>query len=294
MSSSRFGKWADADEDDDEFETPEQQARSLFATKADASGIRKEIEYKEKDGRTYKLTRRIRTTTITSWTNEKIIQRKSMTKFGKPAVNDPAAEKNLVVRSEEISIELSKKTAVNVNVKDEAADKFYEESLAVTEGMTTVKKSWTDMNRSKQVERDGAGAERPAEPDKALDAAAAANAVRPGAPEVPRAYVPPILRPGGDGKGKGKGKGFDAQQEVQSLRVTNLSDDVKEGDLQDLFGSVGRLQRARLAKDENGYSRGVAFITYHTREDALKAIKKLHGYGYDNLIMQVQFAEPRT
>merc|ERR1740121_1701786 len=94
-------------------------------------------------------------------------------------------------------------------------------------------------------------------------------------------------------KGKMGKAGYDQQQEA-SLRVTNLSEDVKEGDLQDLFSSVGRLQRVYLAKDENGFSRGFAFVTYYTRDDAFKAIEKLHGYGYDNLILQVQFAKPRV
>jgi len=236
--------------------------------------------------------------TLTSWTTEKILQRKKMQLFGKPALNDAAAEKNLIVRSEEdIPIEISRKQAANVTVKDEAEDKFYEESLAIAGSMVATKKTWTEMNREKQVERDGTGVERPTEPDKPSDlkeAAAVATGAQPAA-GGPRAYVPPSLRGkdgGADGKGKGKG-GFDQQQEA-SLRVTNLSEDVKEGDLQDLFSSVGRLQRVYLAKDENGASRGFAFVTYYTRDDALKAIKKLHGYGYDNLILQVQFAKPRT
>merc|ERR1712110_400583 len=98
---------------------------------------------------------------------------------------------------------------------------------------------------------------------------------------------------GAEGKGKG-GKGDLQQQQEASLRVTNLSEDVKEGDLQDLFGQCGRLQRVFLAKHmDTGMSKGFAFITYYSRDDAVRAIKKLHGHGYDNLIMQVMFAKPR-
>merc|ERR1711948_43102 len=98
---------------------------------------------------------------------------------------------------------------------------------------------------------------------------------------------------GTDGKGGGKGTDMSQQQDA-SLRITNLSEDVREGDLQDLFGQCGRLQRVYLAKDMTTYqSRGFAFVTYYTREDAQKAINKLNGHGYDNLILQVQFAKPR-
>jgi len=35
-------------------------------------------------------------------------------------------------------------------------------------------------------------------------------------------------------------------------------------------------------------------VTFHTKAEAEKAIKKFNGYGYDNLILTVQFAKPRA
>merc|ERR1719382_2420059 len=90
-----------------------------------------------------------------------------MTKFGKPTINDAAAEKHLIVRSEEeIPVELSKKLAAQAAVKDEAEDKFYEESITMADNMNQQKKAWTEINKLKQAERDEAGTDRPAEPDK--------------------------------------------------------------------------------------------------------------------------------
>jgi translation initiation factor 3 subunit G len=296
--TSRFGNWADAAEDSDE-ETS-QPMGGMFETKADEHGIKTVIEYKEKDGKTYKVTKRVKETKIVHWTNQHITDRLNMKKFGKALSNDLATEKHLVIRSEEeVHIELSRKIAATVIVKDEAEEKFYVESFNLNDSMQQVKKSWTDANRAKQLDRDDAGAERPAEPDKPSElreSAAAAVAKAAAGPGGPAAYVPPSLRGKAgatDPKGKGKG-GVDQSQEA-SLRITNLSEDAKEGDLQDLFSSVGRLQRVYLAKDqETGLSRGFAFVTYYTREDAQKAIDKLNGYGYDNLILQVQFAKPRV
>jgi len=299
MSSARFGrKWADVDEDDDDvMDTPGGGgAAKGFETAPDENGIKMVIEYTERDGKTYKVIKRVKQTKITSWTNRNIIERKDMKKFGKPASNDLATEKHLIIRSEEeIPVELSRKLAAQAAVKDEAEDKFYEESLSMAETMNQQKKAWTEINRAKQVERDEGGTDRPAEPDKPSELREAMEAAKSG--DAPRStYVPPSLRGKGEGgaDGKGKGKGGDAQQEA-SLRITTLSEDVKEGDLQDLFGQVGRLQRVYLAKDQTtGISRGFAFVTYYTREDAQKAINKLNGHGYDNLILQVQFAKPRA
>ena len=38
-------------------------------------------------------------------------------------------------------------------------------------------------------------------------------------------------------------------------------------------------------------SQGFAFISYQYREDAQKAIENLNGYGYDHLILKVEWAK---
>jgi len=299
MSAARTGatKWADVAEDSEEDDFKAAKGGSgTFRTNPDKDGHFMEIQYAERDGKTYKVIKRMKQTVTTSWTNGHIQNRKDMKKFGKAASNDAANEKHLVVRSEEdIPIEFSKKLAAQAAVKDEAEDKFYEESLNIAENMNQPKKAWTEANRLKQIDRDEGGAERPPEPDKPSELRDFGTNLKAG--DAPKStYVPPSLRGrAGDEKGNGKGKDNFAQQQEASLRITNLSEDCREGDLQDLFGQVGRLQRVYLAKDQTtGLSRGFAFVTYYTREDAQKAINKLHGHGYDNLILQVQFAKPKV
>lgn len=49
-------------------------------------------------------------------------------------------------------------------------------------------------------------------------------------------------------------------------RVTNLSEDVTEGDLQELFRPFGPISRVFLAVDRTtGENRGFAFVNYHHR-----------------------------
>lgn len=297
MSTARFGrKWADVDEDDEDgdgIDSPTSKSKATrFESQPDEHGVKTVIEYTERDKKTYKITRKIRTKTVVNRTNPAIAERKSMEKFGKAAQQDAAAEKALVVRSEEdINIEISKKLQTQSSAQDEAIEKFYEESIQITDNLNKEKKAWAQMNAERQRDRDDVGVARPEE-EKPGATGAAAEEKKPEDPNKKTStYVPPSLR---TDKGKGGGKGsIEAQQEA-SLRVTNLSEDVREGDLHDLFGHYGRLQRVYLAKDQTtGASRGFAFVTYCNRDDAQKAIDKLNGYGYDNLILQVQFAKPR-
>ncbi|XP_076064657.1 eukaryotic translation initiation factor 3 subunit G-like [Oratosquilla oratoria] len=109
---------------------------------------------------------------------------------------------------------------------------------------------------------------------------------------VPGKYVPPSMREGGNKKGESMmpNRGRD---ETATVRVTNLSENTKEQDLQELFRPLGEVSRIFLAKDKNtGTSKGFAFINYKRREDAAKAIKYLNGHGYDHLILSVEWAKP--
>jgi len=299
MSTARWGKkWADVDEDEDEgFDTGPAKSGARFETKADAQGIKTVIEYTERDGATYRVTRKIRQTVNTKWISAGMVERQDMAKFGKALTNSEADEKTMCVRSvEEVNVEFTKKVAVDLSQLDDAENKFFEESLALTESLMREKKVWTDIN--KEMKEVGIGEEDKKEGDAIKPIAADAPAAGSGAPGK---YVPPSIRAAAEG-GKGTGKdgkkgkgGFGDQGAEASLRVFNLSDDVKEGDLQDLFGQCGRLQRVFLAKDMTTFqSKGFAFITYYNREDAQRAIDKLNGHGYDNLIMKVEWAKPRA
>jgi len=100
-------------------------------------------------------------------------------------------------------------------------------------------------------------------------------------------YVPPGMR-GKEGDSMRPGR----RDEGATVRVTNLSEDVKESDLQDLFRSFGKISRIYLAKDKHtGLSKGFAFINFEYREDAARAIEKLSRFGYDHLILNVEWAK---
>ncbi|KAL3214661.1 hypothetical protein MRX96_034760 [Rhipicephalus microplus] len=80
--------------------------------------------------------------------------------------------------------------------------------------------------------------------------------------------------------------------EAATIRVTNLSQDVQYSDLRDLFRPFGQIARIYLPKDKvTGQSKGFTFINFLHREDAARAIATVNGYGYDNLILSVEWAK---
>jgi len=107
------------------------------------------------------------------------------------------------------------------------------------------------------------------------------------------AYVPPTLR-GENGLRRTDLDNIRAtRDDTATLRVSNLSDDTREEDLQQLFRPFGPISRTYLAKDRHTHlSRGFAFVNFVRREDAARAMEALAGYGYDHLILQIEWAKP--
>lgn len=130
-------------------------------------------------------------------------------------------------------------------------------------------------------------------------------------------YVPPSARGGGGGAGGGAGMGGKSlaalaasagggdggggpgdrrsndNRDQNTIRVTNISEDTTEADLQELFSTFGRISRVYLAKDkETMQSRGFAFVSFIHQQDAAMAFAKLQGHGYDHLILKLEWARP--
>ncbi len=78
------------------------------------------------------------------------------------------------------------------------------------------------------------------------------------------------------------------------LFVGNLSFNTTENDLQDAFAAHGQVVEATLMMDRmTGRSRGFAFVTYSTPEEAQKAIEALHGAQLDGRALTVNIARPK-
>jgi len=78
------------------------------------------------------------------------------------------------------------------------------------------------------------------------------------------------------------------------LYVGNLSFNTTENELQELFSQAGTVQEVTLMQDKfTGKSRGFAFITMSSEEDAQNAISKFNGQTVEGRALTVNEARPR-
>ncbi len=88
-----------------------------------------------------------------------------------------------------------------------------------------------------------------------------------------------------------------APQEVAmatKLYIGNLSSNVTQGDLQELFAEVGTVESANVITDKfSGQSRGFGFVEMASGEEAQAAIKQYDGYDLKGRTLKVNEARPR-
>lgn len=78
------------------------------------------------------------------------------------------------------------------------------------------------------------------------------------------------------------------------LFIGNLDRSVTSTDLEQLFSRHGRVQRAQVVLDKaTGASKGFAFVSFATPEEAAQAISQLNGFDWNGRTLGVSYARPR-
>ncbi len=70
-----------------------------------------------------------------------------------------------------------------------------------------------------------------------------------------------------------------------TIRVSNVSNATLSCDLQDLFRPYGHIFNITIEKGQNS---SIAYVTFITHEDAMKAVSNVNGCGYENHILKVE------
>ncbi|GMH12735.1 hypothetical protein Nepgr_014576 [Nepenthes gracilis] len=276
-------RWGELDEDDGDdldFLLPPKQVIG-----PDENGIKKVIEYKfNDDGNKVKITTTTRVRKLAkAHLSRRAVERRSWDKFG-DAVHEDVGSRLTMVSTEEILLERPRAPGSKQEEAKVAGDSLAQlgKGGAVLMVCRTCGKKgdhWTSRCPYKDL----------APPTDDKPAASEVVTATTGASN--RAYVPPSMRAGAERTGTDMRR----RNEENSVRVTNLSEDTREPDLQELFRPFGSITRVYVAIDQRtGLSRGFGFVNFVNREDAERAINKLNGYGYDNLILRVEWATPRS
>jgi len=79
-----------------------------------------------------------------------------------------------------------------------------------------------------------------------------------------------------------------------NIYISNLSFDVSDKDLKELFVDYGTVSSAKVITDRyTGKSRGFGFVEMPNNEEARKAITELDKAEYDGKVINVNEAKPR-
>lgn len=256
----------------------------------DAKGVITKVEYVRNDkGEVIKRTTKTRVIKIEKKVYKAALERRAnWVKFG-DAATERATDCVSSQSPDEIPFERLRPQKQTQEDKNKQQD--FQSAMASSDKSVIVG-SLRDMLYKKRMERQLlaakgliAGPERPPGEDDDRPSGLPSAGAKAGG------YVPPSLR---NRAGGAEGESMQKRRDENSVRVTNLSEDVTEDDLYELFGAFGHVQRVFIAKDrETGESRGFAFVNFTHKDDGQRAINKLNGFGYDNLILKVEWAAPR-
>lgn len=255
MGSRSDFKWGDAADDDDGIDGVLPPVQVIGP---DEKGIKLIIEWrKNDDGSRVKVTKTIRVKKQVKKLSPAVLRRRQLKKFG-DALGQNASENLTVVSTEEIFLERTRPAgAPKTEEKPSELATLGNASLIVCRTCGKKGDHWTSKCPFKDfaATRGLPLGDRPPGEDDVPGLSAPTTAGK-------GSYVPPSMRGGSRNEGESMRKGRDDN----SIRVTNLSEDTREQDLQELFRPFGPISRIYVAFDrETGLSRGFAFINFVNR-----------------------------
>jgi len=273
-----MAKWGDEELEDE---------TAAVAAVPEPDDLKTVVEFKTNEkGEKIKVTRKVREFKTVRRVNKRVEdRRKKWRKFGKCA-NAVGLEAGISGIAEPVFLILGD----DARRQKEVEEKLKREQNKISEMYRSIV-SEVAAGQAPGSSAGGSALWRPRFRDATLPTASNPGGAGPqGAASKAGIYVPVHLRnrPGGPGAGSQMG----GIEDTATLRVTNLSEETSENDLDTMFRPFGPIQRIFLAKDKETFrSKGFAFVNYLSRRDAQAAMDALNGKGWDYLILNIEWAD---
>ncbi|XP_045474762.1 eukaryotic translation initiation factor 3 subunit G-like [Harmonia axyridis] len=107
-------------------------------------------------------------------------------------------------------------------------------------------------------------------------------------------YIPPSLRGEGGTRTRSENVNMNRRDDA-TIRISNLSEDTTEQEIEELVKDFGPIHKLFLAKEKTTQlCKGFGYIHFKFRNDAANAINVLNGFGHNHLILDVEWSKPQT
>lgn len=254
-------QWVDDEDDEDEFETP-----------IDKNGFKQRVKISvNAKGQKVRTTTKIRVREVKTRTPKRVLERRNLPKFGLAKLNDT-------------NVTLISPDFVTIEHPDDQLTEDTEDPAMSNSLISFILKQ---KERALERENELGGSSDVRDEAKPEEGTSSSTGK----------YVPPSVAKAGGSSMMMMGRDRDHEN---TIRVSNLTKRVTEEDLRELFSHYGRVYRVSLPrvekKDEKGNTykepRGFAYIAFTNRREAENAMENLQGYGYDHLILKLEWAKP--